>query len=185
MNNINNPDAWIQTYTGKAVWPLSIKPEDILIEDIAHALSLICRFTGHTREFYSVAQHSVEVSNIVTKEYKLEALLHDGSEAYINDIARPIKNHPDFSFYKEIEKNIQNAIIERFGISKEMHKSVKYADLVLLRTEQRDLLNPSELEWDLGVNIQPLDKKIIPLSPPDSEKLFLKKFEEYGGRIHV
>jgi len=80
---------WIQTYTGKRFWPLDPRPEDVDILDIAHSLSLLCRFTGHTSSFYSVSQHSILVAQEVPKRLRLWALFHDAAEAYIGDIARP------------------------------------------------------------------------------------------------
>jgi uncharacterized protein len=95
---------WIQTYTGKQFWPLSPLPEDIVIEDIAHALSMQCRFGGHVRTFYSVAQHSVHVSLLVEPQYALWGLLHDAAEAYLVDLPRPIKKFSEMGLlYQEIE----------------------------------------------------------------------------------
>src|SRR5690242_720613 len=107
----------IRTYTGRAFSPLDPNPDDIVIEDIAHALSLNCRFTGHVRWHYSVAQHSVLCSEIVPSEYALTALLHDASEAYLSDIARPIKQQPDFGdTYLRYEGALERAIAERFSL---------------------------------------------------------------------
>src|SRR5271156_4912831 len=87
--NSSSDSAWIQTFTGKKFYPFNPKPQDIDIRDIAHALSNICRFTGHTKRFYSVAEHSRNVAKLVPAHMKLQALLHDASEAYLCDIARP------------------------------------------------------------------------------------------------
>lgn len=82
---------WIQTYTGRQFWPLDPKPEEVCIEDIAHALSQQCRYAGHTIRFYSVAQHSVEIALRVPRAAALWGLLHDAAEAYLVDLPRPVK----------------------------------------------------------------------------------------------
>lgn len=107
---------WIQTFTGRRFHPLSPMPDDIVIDDIAHALAMICRYAGHTSTFYSVAEHSVIVSLHVPAEYAREALLHDASEAYIGDVSRPLKHHPVMSEYRRVEAELTCAIFERFGI---------------------------------------------------------------------
>lgn len=88
--------SWIQTFTGKKVFPLAMTAEMVCVDDIAHALSMKCRFTGHCREFYSIAEHSVRVSLLVRPELRLAALLHDAAEAYLPDLARPIKSQAFF-----------------------------------------------------------------------------------------
>ena len=90
---------WIQTFTGKRIYPFDPDPDLICIDDIAHALSNICRFTGHVKHFYSVAQHSVIVANAIpdslgvphTNELYLQALLHDAQEYLFSDLSRPLK----------------------------------------------------------------------------------------------
>lgn len=134
----------IITFTGRMMNPLDPKPSDIDILDIAHALSNCCRFCGHVRSFYSVAQHSVLVSRIVAPEHALIALMHDASEAYLSDIARPIKQQPEFGdVYKAAEERLMLAIGERFGFDWPMPPEVHVADEILLRSEQRDLMPPS------------------------------------------
>jgi len=116
-------------------------PDDIELKDIAHALANQCRFTGHVKEFYSVAEHSVLVSQYCLSSDAKWGLLHDASEAYLSDIARPIKKHPDFGpFYLEAEQRVMNAICEKFEMELEMPASVKEADDMLLRMEARDLM---------------------------------------------
>ncbi|MCH5266811.1 MAG: phosphohydrolase [Lachnospiraceae bacterium] len=97
--------------------PLEPKQEQIIIEDIAHAQSLMTRANGHFPEFYSVAQHSIAcareaIARGYTKRVALACLLHDGSEAYLSDITRPVKQV--LSEYREIEKRVQDAIYIRF-----------------------------------------------------------------------
>lgn len=91
MNCLERKGDWMQTYTGRKFWPLNPRAEEVYIEDIAHSLALSCRFNGHCKVFYSIAQHSVLVSQIVKPTQQLIALLHDSAEAYLGDIIRPIK----------------------------------------------------------------------------------------------
>lgn len=142
------------------------------IEDIAQGLSNCCRFAGQCREFYSVAQHSILVASIVPPEDRLAALLHDASEAFLGDITRPLKQLlPD---YRAVEERVQRAIFDRFGVG-EMPSSVKAADLVLLRTEQRDLMPPSE--WGILNGIEPLRGSIVPMPPKAARSEFLRWFD--------
>src|SRR3954465_12827051 len=103
------------TYLGNRIDPTKLSPEDIDIEDVAHSLSQICRFAGHTRTHYSVAQHSVLLSLLDDLPWHLQkaALLHDASEAYMGDVPRPIKQI--LSGYKEVEDKIQSVIGVHFG----------------------------------------------------------------------
>ena len=103
---------WMQTYTGKIFYPLEPVIADIDIEDIAAALSKQCRFGGHCGKFYSVAEHCCHVADYAPQSYKIEALLHDASEAYLVDIPRPIKAFmPE---YLRIEDNLMKCITKRF-----------------------------------------------------------------------
>jgi 5'-deoxynucleotidase YfbR-like HD superfamily hydrolase len=114
------------TYSGTKFWPLDPRPEDLNLADIAHALSNICRYGGHCKNFYSVAEHCVLMSEKVTGRNKLWALLHDATEAYLMDLPRPIK--PYLPGYAEYETKLMKCIAERYGLPYEMPAEVKDAD---------------------------------------------------------
>ena len=169
---------WAQIYSGENFWPLDPKSEEVDINDIAHSLALQCRFNGHCNSFFSIAQHSVFVSKIVSPEQALAGLLHDASEAYIGDIVSPLKK---FLFeFREIEKNIEKVIFERFGIEMENvnHSEIKKADKIALFTEMRDLMKKPHSKWDDVDSFNPHPDKIIPLIPEEAEKEFLERYKE-------
>lgn len=110
----------ILTYTNTFFYPLDPRPDEVKIEDIAHALSQMCRANGHFKTFYSVAQHSINCAQEAGKRgwsgrVQLACLLHDASEAYISDITRPVKCYLDE--YKKIEHKLQQVIYVKFGIA--------------------------------------------------------------------
>lgn len=144
------------------------------IETIAHALSHLCRFTGHTAEFYSVAQHSVLVSNLLPREIQLAGLLHDATEAFVGDMTKPLKDM--FPEFRRIEKNIENAICRQYGIPCPLPHEVKQADLILLATEQRDLMPHVDLQWSYLENIEAMKEKITPWTSALAKELFLERF---------
>lgn len=185
---------WIQTFTGRPFSPVDPDPEDIVIEDIAHALSNLCRFAGHVRQFYSVAQHSVLVSELVErsvprefKEFRarwaLLGLLHDAAEAYVVDLPSPIKHLPELAGFRHIEHGVERAVEERFdlhtgGRGKAL---VKEADFVLLLTEARDLMAPLYPAWIAAFTPKEwascLTEVIVPLDPGAAKALFLARFK--------
>lgn len=110
----------MNTFTGRIFDPLKMTKKDVCVEDIAHALSLICRGGGHIRYFFSVAQHSMNCADEAaargwSKRIVLACLLHDASEAYIADIIRPVKPH--LSNYLDIEAQIMSVIYDYFGLA--------------------------------------------------------------------
>lgn len=169
---------WIQTYTGRKFWPLDPRPEDVDIHDIAHALSNMCRYTGHCSEFYSVAQHSVYVSE--NCDDPLWGLLHDASEAYFADIARPVKMYiPDI---KTIENNLMLAVAQHFGLPWPEPRNVKLVDTRILLDEKTALM-PGEFRWDCGV--EPLGIKISSLPPAAAKMVFLNRYVDLITELGV
>src|ERR1017187_2988058 len=112
-----------------------------LVEDIAHALAHRCRFGGHASKFYSVAEHSVHVSQLYLPEHALWGLLHDASEAYLVDLPRPLKLLPEFAPYREAECQLQRAVAVRFGLPPYQPASVTEADDTMLWIEAHSLLD--------------------------------------------
>jgi hypothetical protein len=183
---MSNDDArkgtWLQTASGRMFWPLDPRPEDVLIEDVAHHLSHLCRFAGACREFYSVAEHSVHVSEHCEPKDALWGLLHDAAEAYCVDMPRPIKLHlPD---YQRIEHRVQTAVLEKFGLQWPEPESVVEADARMLFTECRDLMQKPPSSWKLArepyTNLQ-----IYPWSPEEARVQFLSRFHELSGQGSV
>jgi hypothetical protein len=168
--------AWIQTYSGRRFNPTNPYPDAIVIQDIAHALSMQCRFSGHTKKFYSVAQHSVLVSYICDSRDALWGLMHDASEAYLVDVPRPLKQSGKFDTYLEFEAKMQNAICKRFGLPMQEPPSVKMADTKLLATEARDLMSPLHADWVQRTD--PLPFIIEPWGPDKAKDMFMKRFFE-------
>ena len=178
-------NATIGLFSGGTFDILNPRAEDVRIEDIAHALSQQCRFTGHTKTFYSVAQHSVLASTLVAAPDELWALLHDASEAYMGDMNRPLKHAPEMSRFRTAEKAAMAAITARFGLDPKEPAAVKAIDRRLVVSEARDLLPHSHSEgWESFQDITPLPMAIEPWSPLRAEMMFLERFEELiGSRV--
>lgn len=166
---------WVQTFTGKAFWPLNPNVKDVCIEDIAHALSNICRYNGHTKFLYSVGQHSILMSQTVSKPNKLWALLHDASEAYVCDIPKPFKH--SLMGYKEIERRIMKVIVKKFNLTPELPDEVQEADMRIVLNEKAVLFGPAPSPWRvIGDPISGLEIK--PLYPVEVEALFLDQYKQ-------
>lgn len=172
-----NKTIWFQTFSGKQFHPYDCKEDQIDINDIAHALSKQCRFNGHINKFYSVAQHCIIVSYLCDKQDALYGLLHDASEAYLSDIPSPLKHSEQFSFYRNIEKNVQDVIYNKFNLSVNEPLSVKSADKLALHLEA-ECLSDGKRKW-VNNNI-PLFIK--PLKPSIAKKVFLNRFKELYGK---
>lgn len=171
-------EPWIGTRTGLRFPVLRPDAARVRIEDIAHALANQCRFTGHVRSFYSVAQHSVCVSWGCDPEDALWGLLHDAPEAYLADVAKPVKVLPQMQGYAELEIGLQWAVAEAFGLPRDLPPSVKRADVVELVTEAHHLFDRVPEDWHLSFGIEPRSDFGDPLLPADARDLFLERFEE-------
>lgn len=171
---------FIATYTGRRFYPLDPNPDDVHIEDIAHALAMICRFNGHTREFYSVAEHSVHVSHIVPAPYALAGLLHDASEAYIADVSRPVKHTEEMAAYRAIEWGLQRVLnIALMGEHDASYaESVAIADNAMLALEARSLLPYDPWMDDLPASA---DVTLGLWGPSEAERRFLERYYELAS----
>lgn len=132
-------EPWIQTHCGIAFPLLNPKPEHIVLEDIAHALSQISRFNGHLVRPYTVAEHSINVASILPPEHRLWGLLHDAAEAYIGDITRPLK--AAIPALEEVELRVLRVVARKYGLSWPMPQIVKRADDALIRLEAEELFD--------------------------------------------
>lgn len=177
---------WIQTFTGKQFYPLDPDHDLICIEDIAHALANQTRFAGHCREFYSVAQHSVIVSERVAPENALWGLLHDASEAYLMDVVRPLKIDDSFKVYRDFEATMMEAVCRAFGLSFSEPEDVVLADREVLFWEIRDLMGDEEDRWGrmtalkedlfpdgIDLPVEPL----TPMTPSESKAAFIARYK--------
>ena len=166
---------YIITATGKRFYPIDPREEDICIEDIAHSLAMLNRYMGHTRFPYSVAQHCWLGSHFAAKEHQLAFLLHDASEAYVNDVARPVKRYlPD---YQQIEDFIQEIIGKKYGVDL-FHEEVKTVDTRMLVTEAPNLCT-GEGWWLESGWPEPFDCAIEEWPDwKETKQTYLKRFAE-------
>lgn len=174
-------EAWIMTQSGRMFFFENPHPRSIVIEDIAHALSQICRFTGHVRCHYSVAEHSIRVSYLAEqkygREFAKEGLLHDAAEAYVSDLNGPLKRLIGDG-YKRWEDIAEKAVADVFGFNTAKSKEVKDCDGVVYLTEKRDLFPPYNLPFTSYPDKEPLPDPIIPMSSELARLLFLHRYQE-------
>lgn len=171
-----SPKSWIQTFSGVVYTPTSPRVQDVRIIDIAHHLSLLCRYTGACRQFYSVAEHSVLVSQCVPPEMALAGLLHDATEAYVNDLNRPLKHSWLLWGYRVVERRNWLVIAEKFGLPATLPREVHEADLAVLFAEQMEIMLP--LPQYQGFRGEPADVAIECWSPAIAEKMFMNRYYE-------
>lgn len=178
---IKRPGDWLQTFSGFSFWPLDPRPEEVCIEDIAHSLAMQCRFGGHSLRFYSVAEHSILVSQACSPENALWGLLHDASEAYLVDVPRPIK--PFLPNYKLLEDGIMKCIAGKFDLPWPMPQEVKMVDSQILGNEKRAVMKDGP-SWTLPHD--PLTGiELFCWGPVEAEKHFMKTFGLINSRCPV
>lgn len=173
LTPIHRYGQFMQTFTGRKFWPMDPRAEDVDIRDIAHSLSMQCRYAGHCISFYSVAEHSVLMSRHLRRHgYKvaLTALLHDASEAYLIDVPRPVK--PFLEGYQRAEKAVQREIFAKFGLPLEIPSQVHEADERIIADE---LVNLKPMDWH-ATHDNPLGVTIRNWSPADAEREFLATY---------
>lgn len=170
---------WMQTATGRAFWPLDPRAEEICIEDIAHGLSLNCRYGGHCLRFYSVAEHCIHMANAAPTGFELAALMHDASEAYLADVIRPIKAH--LTNYKTIEAELDRCIARRFGLTWPMPAEVKRLDEAIIADERAQAMAPAPQAWSQWQEVAPLGVTLQFWTPAVAKDEFLKTFYWFGG----
>jgi len=148
---------WMETATGLKFYPFAPEPDMFRLEDITTSLSQQCRFNGHTKKMYTVAQHSLHVGNIVPPELRVYGLLHDAAEAYLSDIPSPIKKYLAVYHDEKIkkiqifEKSVLRALCEKFGLDIEKFESPELidADIQCLIDEKNRFMTKLKWDWDV------------------------------------
>lgn len=170
--------SYITMFSGLHVDPLDLKVEDILVTDIAHHLSMQCRWSGGTRHHYSVAQHAYYCSFLVPMEQAYDALHHDDSETYLQDMAKPLKNHETLGrAYRGAEQRIERVIREALGVHFPVSPEVKEADLLMLCAEADQLVHGRK-HWTYYRELPAADLKITKWSPEKTERKWLARHAE-------
>lgn len=184
---------WMNTFRGEKVDPFNLRPEQVSLVDIAQSLSNLCRFTGHVEPFYSVAQHSYIMSQLIQPEYAAQALFHDSPEIYTNDISRPVKRNGikvwdeplgEYIGFKVLEERIFKTIITSLGIpllTDYAHNRIGHIDIRLCMTEARDLMPRTNLkEWEVYADgYRPYsDLHIVPVPPEEARRQFYIRYNE-------
>lgn len=174
-----NRGVWMQTYTGKAFYLLDPKPSEIDLMDIAHGLSMLCRYNGQVKKFYSVAEHSVLLS-LSTPRHPAEALMHDASEAYLGDMIRPLKRAASMVPYRNAEDRVMRAIWQCFDLGEryELPNEVLANDARILVDERDQLMMPPPQPWFNNERVEPLGVRIQAWPPAEAKRQFLKRWEE-------
>lgn len=173
---------YLSTATGHLIDLLSMTADDVKLMDIAHSLSQQCRFAGHTKQFYSVAQHSVRVALALPRNLQLVGLLHDATEAYVVDLPRPIKQMlPD---YRLLEDRVWAVISMKYGLPPELPAEVKRADERALAAEFREVMTfQPPADWFPGIH--PLPPACRAWGPEEARDAYLALFTELIGETEL
>ena len=180
------PGPYLQTVSGRWVNPFDPDPEQLDIGDIARALANQCRFGGHCRVFYSVAQHSVIVSELVEErggdvEDAFAALMHDAGEAYLGDMPHPLKHsRPLGAAFKAAEDHLEQALREHFAIKAGVPE-IKRADRALLACARR-AFSAETWHWPELEGVQPLDLELTAWSPDEAAQAFIARYEDLDAK---
>lgn len=170
---IHNTDGVIETLSGEPLNVFSPDPAMIHLSDIAHGLATTRRFSGQGRGFYTVGEHCVRMSYIVPQGLELEALLHDAAEAYLGDMASPVKHSPKMAACRELEAGLQAAIRVALGMPEKCPRSLKPWDRIMMATEARDL---GLSWWNTSEEVTPLPEVIEPWAWQHTEARFLDRY---------
>jgi hypothetical protein len=171
------PNPYILTASGRHFDLLDPTPDQVCIEDIAAALSKLCRFTGHTSDFYSVGQHCLHVMTLVPEHLRLEALLHDADEAYTGDVSTPTKLALGGA-WQSFSQPIQTVVRARFGLPPTLSPEVKRADIIALGVERANFMPGDRDEWPVLVGVDVPDVILRPLPHYLVENMFTGAFHE-------
>lgn len=177
---------YLQTVSGRWVNPFEPDPGQIDPGDIARALANQCRFGGHSRVFYSVAQHCVIVSRVVEArdgdvEDVFAALMHDAAEAYLGDMPHPLKHRSALgAAFREAEARLEVAIRDRFKIRVDVPE-IKRVDRALLATERR-AFSAEVWHWPELDEVEPLELQLTAWSPDEAADAFAKRYAELEAR---
>lgn len=182
--------SWISTYSGRQFDIFNPQAESVHLEDIAHALSMNCRYNGHVERFYSVAEHSVVASLHCNQDHALAVLMHDAAEAYLTDIPRPIKQRwPSFSAHEMEVLMVILVGLNLPSVGNDGWEEIKAADRRMLATERIQLMPNCTDDWGLD-GVEPYSFKtdtggcFVQLScwdPDTAKQEFLKRYEQLVG----
>jgi len=185
---------WIQTFEGREFDLVNPGPDMVSAEDIAHALSQLCRYNGHTHRFYSVAEHSVLVSDWLASQghrpgIVLAGLLHDAHEAYVSDLPAPLKRMMDGAaraWWEALVARLDVVIGEWAGLPREalLHAvHVREADARILLDERAALLGPAPRSWGPVEDLEPLGVGVIGLPPWQARARFLERLYRLAPHV--